>query len=265
MNDNEIRLDIYLTKFLGVQSRARAKQMIDAGYIKVNGITAEKPALFVSPDDNVTVENTFKYVSRGGLKMEKALKVFSVDPEGKTILDIGASTGGFTDCLLQNGASEIYAVDVGHSQLAEKLRNDPRVINLENTHIKDLQFKIPELINCFNIITVDVSFISLTIVLAEAVKFMNSDTDVICLLKPQYEAGKTKNGIISNINEHKKIVKKVLNNINKQGFSLQGFDFSPIKGGDGNIEYLIHLKYSNEPNNINFDIIESIIENSHKL
>lgn len=265
MNKDDIRLDVYLTKFLNVQSRARARQMIFAGYIKVNGVITEKPALPISINDKVTVENTFKYVSRGGIKLEKALEVFSIKPEGKTILDIGASTGGFTDCLLQNGAIKVFAVDVGHSQLAEKLLDDPRVINLEKTNIKDLNEEQIGILTSFDIVTIDVSFISLKIVLAEAKKFININTDIICLLKPQFEAGRSKSGIIHSAKVHKKVVHDVLNNIQGQGFSLYGFDYSPIKGGDGNIEYLIYLKYLNEKTEINYNNINTVIDSSHEI
>lgn len=262
-NNDKIRLDIYLTKEFGVQSRAKAKQMIEAGYININGSVITKSAFIVSPGDKITIENTLKYVSRGGLKLEKALNVFSINPEGKIALDIGASTGGFTDCLLQNHASKVFAVDVGHSQLAETLCNNERVINIEKTHIKYLIYEHMGLGSKFDIITIDVSFISLKIVLSNIIKFLDSNTDIICLLKPQFEAGKTKKGIIKNVKEHKNIIYNVLQNAKEQGFCIYGFDFSPIQGGDGNIEYLVYLKYLNEEINIDYSYINSIIDKSH--
>lgn len=251
------RLDIFLFLSGKAKSREQAKSLISEGNVTVNGAKITKPAFKVSENDEISVLFSPKYVGRGGLKLEKALNVFGISAENKICLDVGASTGGFTDCMLQNGAKKVYALDVGHGQLDEKLKNDPRVINLEGTHIKDLSEKIldgktPELVS------VDVSFISLEKVLPYTVPFMSEKTDLVCLFKPQFEVGKTNKGIVRREKEMVSALKKFILFLPGVGLCVKGLDFSPIKGGDGNTEFLLYLKHGGDSSP--FDIEKTVAE-----
>ena len=248
------RLDIFLFSGGKAKSREQAKSLILEGNVTVNGVKITKPAFKVSESDEISVLSSPKYVGRGGLKLEKALKVFNINAENKICLDVGASTGGFTDCMLQNGAKKVYALDVGHDQLDEKLKNDTRVKNLEGTHIKDLSEnmldgKIPELVS------VDVSFISLEKVLPYIVPFISEKTDLVCLFKPQFEVGKTNKGIVRREKEMVSALKKFILFLPDVGLGVKGLDFSPIKGGDGNTEFLLYLK---KDGNSPFDIEKTV-------
>ncbi len=234
------RLDKELVERKLVETRSKAQELILNGFVMVNQKQQIKASFSVGDNDKIEiVENdVLKYVSRGGLKLEKALKVFNVDVKNKTIMDIGSSTGGFTDCSLQHGAKKVVAIDVGTNVMHHSLRNNPRVELYENTNIKDLEKdKFLDL----DLIVVDVSFISIERIV-EKVNQQNVQVDMICLIKPQFECGKqiaTKyGGVIKSKTVHREILNKVIKFFNKNNFYLQGLDFSPIKGGDGNVEYI---------------------------
>lgn len=237
------RLDKELVKRNLVESRTKAQELINSGAVFVNGKVQTKASFLVGENDEIKITDTqvLKYVSRGGFKLEKALKVFNISVNEKVILDIGSSTGGFTDCALQSGAKKVIAVDVGTNVMHKSLRENPKVELHENTNIKDLSHdKFLDL----DLIVVDVSFVSLECVV-EKVNREQIKVDMICLIKPQFECGKqiaTKyGGVIKSKTVHKDVLKKVIKFFNKNNFYLQGLDFSPIKGGDGNIEYISHF------------------------
>ena len=238
------RLDVLLVKRNLAPSREKAKAMIMAGNVFVDNQREDKAgAVF---EDSVAIEvhgNTLKYVSRGGLKLEKAMERFGLDLAGKVCMDIGASTGGFTDCMLQNGAAKVYAVDVGYGQFAWKLRQDERVVCMEKTNIR---YVTPEDIgDALDFASVDVSFISLTKVLIPARELLKDGGQMVCLIKPQFEAGKEKvgkKGVVRDPKVHLEVVERILSFAVENGFSVLHLDYSPIKGPEGNIEYLVHLK-----------------------
>lgn len=245
-----MRLDVYLSEKNLTKSRAAAAALIKAGAVLVNGKVVEKSAFEVGENDDVKiVGETLKYVGRGGLKLEKALEIGKIDLNGKTCLDIGASTGGFTDCMLQNGAKMVYAVDVGTNQLAEKLRSDARVISLENTDIRDF-FLNSEV----DFIGTDVSFISLKLVLPHIFRLLKKDGKAVVLVKPQFEAGTSsvgrkalsKKGVVTDEKARLKIVAEVKNFAVQCGFAVLLTEKSPITGGSGNVEYLMILEKQNE-------------------
>lgn len=238
------RLDVELVDRGLVQSRERAKVVIMEGLVYVNGQKSDKAGTPVKEDDRIEVRGeTLRYVSRGGKKLEKAMQVFPVVLEGCTCMDIGASTGGFTDCMLQNGAVKVYAVDVGYGQLAWSLRTDERVVNLERTNIRYItEEQVPQPVN---FISVDVSFISLTLVLPVAHRLLKDGAQMVCLVKPQFEAGKDKvgkKGVVRDPQIHREVIRKVIDCAAELGFWVRGLDFSPIKGPEGNIEYLLFLQ-----------------------
>ena len=238
------RLDVVLVEQGQAQSRERAKAMIMAGIVYVNDQKADKAGITVKEDDRIEVRGeTLRYVSRGGKKLEKAMQVFPVVLEGCTCMDIGASTGGFTDCMLQNGAVKVYAVDVGYGQLAWSLRTDERVVNLERTNIRYItEEQVPQPVD---FISVDVSFISLTLVLPVAHRLLKDGAQMVCLVKPQFEAGKDKvgkKGVVRDPQIHREVIRKVIDCAAELGFWVRGLDFSPIKGPEGNIEYLLFLQ-----------------------
>lgn len=236
------RLDILLFERGLAESRERAKAVIMGGNVYVGGQKAEKPGMMVRPDADIEVRGGQRYVSRGGLKLERALSHFGISPEGKVCIDCGASTGGFTDCLLQNGASLVYAVDVGYGQLAWSIRSDPRVVVKERINIRhmkpdDLDIK-PELA------TIDLSFISLAIILPVACTLLTEDGEAICLIKPQFEAGREKvgkKGVVRDPETHKGVLDTFLTSAAQSGFRAKGLTYSPVKGPEGNIEYLAWL------------------------
>lgn len=240
------RLDLVLVEKGLIRSRQRAKAMIMAGKVYVDDMPCDKPGSLVNPDARFLVkEDDHPYVSRGGLKLEKALKEFPVDVGGKTCLDIGASTGGFTDCLLQFGAQKVYAVDVGYGQLAWSLRQDDRVKVIERTNIRHMDFDC--LGETVDIVTADTSFISLKTVLPAAEQFMGKGAEVIALIKPQFEAGKEhigKGGVVRDPVIRERVVRDVAGFFTDRGYGVRGVSPSPILGPKGNEEYLLFMDYS---------------------
>ena len=237
------RLDLILVEREIFETREKAKREIMAGNVIVNEQTVTKAGTNFNDDEKtvIRIKDKLKYVSRGGLKLEKAIKVWELDFLGKTVLDIGASTGGFTDCALQNGAKKVYSVDVGTNQLDWKLRNDERVVSIENMHIKDLE---PENLKNekMDFIVIDVSFISLTKVIPYLNKFLNTEGKVIMLVKPQFEVGKEKigkNGIVTEEQYHDEAIKKIISFIKDNSYKLIGVEESPIRGTKGNKEFLM--------------------------
>ncbi len=237
------RLDLILVEREIFETREKAKREIMAGNVIVNEQTVTKAGTNFNDDEKtvIRIKDRLKYVSRGGLKLEKAIKVWELDFSGKTVLDIGASTGGFTDCALQNGAKKVYSVDVGTNQLDWKLRNDERVVSIENMHIKDLE---PENLKNekMDFIVIDVSFISLTKVIPYLNKFLNTEGKVIMLVKPQFEVGKEKigkNGIVTEEQYHDEAIKKIISFIKDNSYKLIGVEESPIRGTKGNKEFLM--------------------------
>lgn len=238
------RLDVEMTRRSLVRSRSAAQCLIKNGTVFVNGKCTDKPSFNVTDEDNIEIKGELpKYVGRGGLKLEKAIETFKIELSDSVCIDVGASTGGFTDCMLQKGAKLVYAVDVGSNQLDESLRSDDRVISLENTDIRTANKKIPEKAD---FISVDVSFISLKQVLPEVKKLLKDDGKVTALIKPQFEVGKSgvgKGGIVKNPSLREKAVREIKEFAEEGlGFSCKGLIESPIKGGDGNVEYLIYLE-----------------------
>jgi len=247
-----MRLDAALVERGIVPSRERAKEYIKAGQVKVNGKAAAKPAMIVTEKDAVTLTGeTLRYVSRGGLKLEKALRVFPIDLTGKVCLDIGASTGGFTDCMLQNKAAHVFSIDVGTDQLAEKLRSDPRVTVMEQTNVRYLtkeqlamQSGDPAQEGAA-FAGMDVSFISLTKVLEPVKALLTEGAEMVCLIKPQFEAGRAqvgKKGVVREPSVHREVIRTVLDYAEGIGLTVLGLSHSPIRGPEGNIEYLAWMR-----------------------
>ena len=259
------RLDVLVFEKGFAESREKAKAIIMSGIVYVNNQKADKPG--VSYDENLVVEvrgDSQKYVSRGGYKLEKAMNSFPITLNDKVTMDIGASTGGFTDCMLQNGAKKVYSVDVGYGQLAWKLRNDERVVNLERTNMRYVtEEQVSDKIDFFS---VDVSFISLKLILPVARELLSENGEGVCLIKPQFEAGREnvgKNGVVRDKNVHIAVVDMIIDFCLNNGFDVLGLDFSPIKGPQGNIEYLIYIKKSDDPQ-MKIDVTASqVVEESH--
>ena len=238
-----VRLDVYLFENSLVESREKGKALIMEGVVFVDNQKVDKPGFQVKDGAKVEVRGeTLKYVSRGGLKLEKAMENFNLSLNNKICADIGASTGGFTDCMLQNGATKVYSVDVGYGQLAWKLRTDERVVNLERTNFRYCtKEQIPD---SLDFASVDVSFISLTKILPVLKTLMKENAECVCLIKPQFEAGREKvgkKGVVREASTHLEVVNKISDFTLSLGFSVENLEFSPIKGPQGNIEYLIHL------------------------
>ena len=238
------RLDVLLVKRNLAESREKAKAIIMSGIVYVDGQKEDKAGTMF--EDTVSVEvrgHTLAYVSRGGLKLEKAMTHFGVTLNGKICMDVGASTGGFTDCMLQNGAVKVYSVDVGHGQLAWKLRNDERVVCMEKTNIR---YVTPEDIpDRIQFASIDVSFISLTKVLGPVKELLTEDGQIVCLIKPQFEAGREKvgkKGVVREKSTHLEVIESVIAFAKSIGFGILNLEFSPIKGPEGNIEYLLYLQ-----------------------
>ena len=261
------RVDIEMVNKGLVESREKAKAMIMAGIVYVNNQKVLKAGDKIKEGDNIEIRGQgLKYVSRGGLKLEKAVDVFNLNLDGKVCMDIGASTGGFTDCMLQNGAEKVYAVDVGYGQLAWKLRSDPRVVNMERTNIRYIDFDL--LTDDITFISIDVAFISLKLVLPVAFNILSQDGQLVALIKPQFEAGKDevgKKGVVRDINIHKKVVTEIINFAYDFGFSVDMLDYSPIKGPEGNIEYLVLLSKKEDKSTVENKIIDEVINNSHGM
>ena len=238
------RLDVLMVQRNLAESREKAKALIMSGIVYVNGQKEDKAGTSFEETVQIKVRgSTLKYVSRGGLKLEKAMSHFGVELAGRVCMDVGASTGGFTDCMLQNGAVKVYAVDVGHGQLAWKLRNDDRVICMEKTNIR---YVTPEDIgDHIEFASIDVSFISLTKVLGPVKQLLTDDGQVVCLIKPQFEAGREKvgkKGVVREKSVHLEVIEMVMGYAGSIGFGILGLEFSPIKGPEGNIEYLLYLQ-----------------------
>ena len=259
----KLRLDQLVFDLGLTESRERAKTTIMSGLVYVDGQKADKPGMQVSPDVSVEVRGSaIPYVSRGGLKLEKGLKVFPIDVKDKVCIDCGASTGGFTDVLLKNGAAKVYSVDVGYGQLAWSLRQDARVVNLERTNLRYItDEQIPEPLD---IAVMDVSFISVKLVLPAVCPLLKDGADFMCLIKPQFEAGREevgKKGVVRDRAVHLSVIRSILDFVPSLGMTVMGLDYSPIKGPEGNIEYLCHLKkgtYPTEPPDA-----ERVVEASH--
>ncbi len=237
------RLDVLLVSLGLAESRAKAQATIMAGEVYVNGQKADKSGMEVDITSNIEVRGSAcPYVSRGGLKLEKALKNFGVDPTGYVCSDSGASTGGFTDCLLQQGASKVFAIDVGYGQLAWKIRNDPRVVVMERTNIR---YVTPEdLGEMLDLSVIDVSFISLGLVLPVVKTLLKPTGQVLCLIKPQFEAGKDKvgkKGVVRDPAVHEEVLQNFISLAKSLDFTIRNLTFSPVKGPEGNIEFLAHL------------------------
>ncbi|MEF2700422.1 MAG: TlyA family RNA methyltransferase [Oscillospiraceae bacterium] len=245
----KIRLDQLVFDLGLTESRERAKTTIMSGLVYVNGQKADKPGMQVAPDAKVEVRgDALPYVSRGGFKLEKALNVFPVDPSGLVCIDCGASTGGFTDVLLKNGAVKVYAVDVGYGQLAWSLRNDARVISMERTNVRYITSEqIPEPLD---LAVMDLSFISVKLILPAVYPLLKDDAAVVCLIKPQFEAGRDevgKKGVVRDKQVHLSVLQSFLDFVPTAGFTAMGLDYSPIKGPEGNIEYLGYLRKGSHP------------------
>lgn len=243
------RLDVAVFEQGYAPSREKAKALIMAGIVYVNNQKVDKAGFELKEGDVLEVRGkTLQYVSRGGLKLEKAMQEFPITLEGKVCMDVGASTGGFTDCMLQNGAVKVYSVDVGYGQLAWKLRTDERVVNLERTNFRYATSE--QILDEIDFASVDVSFISLKHILPNLNTLLAPDGQAVCLIKPQFEAGKEKvgkKGVVRDLNVHLEVVENVINLAVENGFSVMGLQFSPIKGPEGNIEYLIYINKSANP------------------
>lgn len=238
------RADVLLVEQGLETSRARAQALIMAGVVYADGVKVDKAGDELSPAARLEVRGSkLRYVSRGGLKLEKAMAVFPITLSGKVCMDVGASTGGFTDCMLQNGAARVYSIDVGYGQLAWKLRGDARVVNLERTNIRHLlPEQVPEPVDFFS---VDISFISLTLALPVIAGRLGEDAAGVCLIKPQFEAGREKvgkHGVVRDPAVHAEVIRKIVDFAPQAGLFPRGLSFSPVKGPEGNIEYLLYLK-----------------------
>ncbi len=259
------RLDLYLVEEGLCPSREMAKSLIMAGKVFVNNQRSDKAGDTVAEKDKVEVRGeTLKYVSRGGLKLEKAMANFPINLEGKVCMDIGASTGGFTDCMLQNGAGKVFAVDVGYGQLAWKLRCDERVVNMERTNIRYVTREQIE--TELDFVSIDVAFISLKLVLPVAYELMKEGAEIVALIKPQFEAGREnvgKKGVVRDINVHKDVVENITGFAQDMGFNIKGLDFSPIRGPEGNIEYLMYASKEKSEAKDFTDEIDKMVEKSH--
>lgn len=263
------RLDVLLCNMGLAPSREKAKAIIMAGQVYVNGQKEDKAGSQFDLYANIEVRgNTLKYVSRGGLKLEKSMEAFHIDLTDKVCMDVGASTGGFTDCMLQNGASKVYAIDVGHGQLAWSLRNDERVVCMEKTNIR---YVLPEhLQEPVDFFSCDVSFISLTKVLEPVKALLTERGQGVCLIKPQFEAGREKvgkKGVVRERSTHLEVVESIVSYVRSIGFAPLGLDFSPIKGPEGNIEYLIYIQKNPTAEELALPEIDvkSLVEQSHEL
>lgn len=261
------RIDNLLVKKGYFTTRQKAKYAIENKNIYVNNILIEKSSKLIEEEAEIQIKGkTLPYVSRGGLKLEKAIQTFNINLKEKTCIDIGASTGGFTDCMLQNKAKKVYAIDVGQEQLDKSLINNPKVINIENTNIKQIDINKQEKAD---FITIDVSFISLTQVLENAYKLLKQNSEIVILIKPQFEAGIdniNKNGIVKNPKIHIKIIEKIILFSNSIGFEIIDLDYSPIKGQAGNIEYLCYMKKQNTKIDLfkTREKIKQIVQEAHK-
>lgn len=260
------RLDVLLVEQGLADSHEKAKAIIMSGIVYVDNNKEDKAGTTFEETAKVEVRgNTLKYVSRGGLKLEKAMNNFGVTLDGKVCMDVGASTGGFTDCMLQNGAVKVYSVDVGHGQLAWKLRNDERVVCMEKTNIR---YVTPEDIDDrVEFASIDVSFISLTKVLPAVKELMTENGEIVCLIKPQFEAGREKvgkKGVVRELSTHIEVVQMIVDYVRNNGFRTLDLSYSPIKGPEGNIEYLLYMTKDESRENAEFDI-KALVSESHDM
>lgn len=263
----KIRLDVALHERGFVDSREKAKALIMAGLVYVNGNKQTKAGLSVKPEDCLELRGEkMPYVSRGGYKLAKAIEEFGLSLEGAVCMDIGASTGGFTDCMLINGADKVYSIDVGYGQLAWKLRQDSRVVNMERTNFRYVTHEqIPEEID---FASVDVSFISLKLIIPVMRELLKNGGKAVCLIKPQFEAGREKvgkNGVVRELSTHIEVVERIYSFVLENGFSVLNLDFSPIKGPQGNIEYLIYIQKTSEGESYITKSVEEIVTESHRI
>ncbi|MFR8011539.1 MAG: TlyA family RNA methyltransferase [Clostridia bacterium] len=262
------RLDVAVFEQGLAESRERAQAYIMAGDVYLNGVKASKAGQQVKPDDVIEVRTkSLPYVSRGGLKLEKAMQSFPILLTDKICMDVGASTGGFTDCMLQNGAAKVYSIDVGYGQLAWKLRSDGRVVNLERTNFRYVtREQVPDAVDFSS---VDVSFISLSLILPVLHGLLAPKGEAVCLIKPQFEAGKDKvgkNGVVRDHQVHAEVIEKVERLALENQFDILGLDFSPVKGPKGNIEYLIYLKKAaGEAENRSQTDVTALVKKSHEV
>ncbi|WP_026894093.1 TlyA family RNA methyltransferase [Clostridiisalibacter paucivorans] len=267
MKSKKKRADVLLVEKGLIDSREKAKKYIMAGLVFIDTERVDKPGSKLDVDSNIIVKgNPIPFVSRGGLKLQKALEVFPIDLKDKVALDIGASTGGFTDCMLQQGAKKVYAIDVGYGQLAWKIRNDDRVVVMERTNIRYVTEK--DLEELANFVSIDVSFISLKLVLPVVLNLTKEKVDIIALIKPQFEAGKErvgKKGVIRDIKVHEDVIFEIYQFCKSVGLIFKGLTYSPVKGAEGNIEYLVHLKKGKEhEDDKDLCLIKDIVDMSHK-
>ncbi|MGI6225427.1 MAG: TlyA family RNA methyltransferase [Peptococcales bacterium] len=261
------RLDLAMVNEGLAESREKAKALIMAGQVKVDGKIIDKPGTNISEGLRIElIGPILPFVSRGGLKLAKAITTFDIDLNNKVIADIGASTGGFTDCALQNGARKVYAIDVGYGQLDWKLRNDPRVVNMERTNARYL--KASDLAEQVDFISIDVAFISLEKILPVTLEILKDNGEIIALIKPQFEAGKEKigkKGVVRDPKIHLEVITRILNYVQSLNFIVRGLTYSPIKGPEGNIEYLLWLSNNKQleslyEGNLN---LKMIVEQAH--
>jgi len=262
----KLRLDVLLHKKGLAASREKARAMILAGEVKVNKVRVDKPGTRVDEEVEVTIESSrSRYVSRGGLKLEKAIEEFKIDFLNRVVLDVGASTGGYTDCALKHGAKKVYALDVGYGQLDWSLRNDLRVVNLEKTNIR--YFTLEELGELVDIVTVDVSFISVSKVFPVIKYLINEEGVIISLIKPQFEAGRDKvgkKGVIRDAAVHRQVLLDCIGYARKEGLFCVGVSYSPLKGPHGNIEYFICLQKKAGPVGNIEDLVSKVVEEAHR-
>ncbi len=259
------RLDAELVARGIIQSREQAKAAIMAGQVYVNNQKADKAGESVTPEDKIEFRGeNLKYVSRGGLKLEKAMELYGFKLDNKICMDVGASTGGFTDCMLQKGATKVYSIDVGYGQLAWKLRQDERVVNLERTNVRYITSEqVPDVVD---FVSIDVSFISLGLVIPVLVPFLSDEAMIVCLVKPQFEAGKDKvgkHGVVRDPATHMEVLERAVGFAKNAGFGIVGLEFSPIKGPQGNIEYLMVLTRKEPELCVTSEEIKNLVESSH--
>ncbi|MBQ4546799.1 MAG: TlyA family RNA methyltransferase [Oscillospiraceae bacterium] len=259
------RLDAELVARGIIQSREQAKAAIMAGQVYVNNQKADKAGESVSPEDKIEFRGEkLAYVSRGGLKLEKAMELYGFKLDNKICMDVGASTGGFTDCMLQKGATKVYSIDVGYGQLAWKLRQDERVVNLERTNVRYItKEQVPDIVD---FVSIDVSFISLGLVIPVLVPFLSDEAMMVCLVKPQFEAGKDKvgkHGVVRDPATHIEVLERAVGFAKNAGFGIVGLEFSPIKGPQGNIEYLMVLTRKEPELSVTSEEIKTLVESSH--
>ncbi len=262
------RLDVLLVNRRLADSREKAKALIMEGLVFVDDVREDKPGSMFKEDVNIELRGVqMKYVSRGGYKLEKAVEAHAIDLKDMVCMDVGSSTGGFTDCMLQNGARKVFAIDVGTNQLAWKLRNDDRVVSMEKTNIR---YVTPEDIGeSVDFVSIDVAFISLTKVLSPVRDLMKDGAEAVCLIKPQFEAGREKvgkKGVVRDPKVHEEVIRSVLDYAGSLGFKVLHLDYSPIKGPEGNIEYLAHIKKSGENTGdvVTGDLIGSVVSLAHE-